>query len=493
MCILIEIIISSFLSIILFTLALLLFRNKGSTINKYLSFIFLNTSLWNLFVVLMVLTPNHKLKIFFYYCNYISITTSAVLTLATILSFLKLDSLLTRKNLMAFFILPCVSIVSIFTNNFHHLFAKELHIAILDGFEVVFSTDNYLFYIHTVYSYTLFFVCLLLLVMNWFNVAKLYRKQMGILIFAIVIPLIINYIYVQYDFSSVLLDLTPLSFGMTSIIFFISFSHLKFGHIVPISRGYIFTNNITPIIVLDTDDNIIDINMAAEKIFNTNLKFLFNKNISVINDLMEKEIITDTSIKVYINSRVYNVINSIIYNRKGTIIGHFKSFIDITNEELSLNKLEYLGYHDYLTGLYNRTYFNNIINDIQIKDKLPLGIISGDLNNLKYVNDTLGHKAGDNVIIQAAKILEKRVGDRGLVFRMGGDEFCILIPNTNEKEIEKLLFIISENFRVYSMYSTNIALGYAIKTNPNQSFEPLFTQADAHMYINKKRIKGKIC
>ena len=490
MCVLIEIIISSFLSIILFTLALFLFRKKGSTINKYLSFIFLDTSLWNLFVVLMVLTPNHQLKIFFFYCKYIALTTFAVFTLATILSFLKLDTLLTKRNLMALFILPCAFIISIFTNNFHHLFAKEIHIAMLDGFEVVFSTDSYLFYIHTVYSYSLFLICLLLLVMNWSNVAKLYRKQMGLLIFAMIIPLVINYIYIYFNYSGVLLDLTPLSFGVSSIIFLICFIHLKFGHIVPISRGYIFTNNITPIIVLDTDDNIIDMNMSAEKIFNTNFKTLFNKNISVLNESMDKEITTDTSTKVYINSRIYNVMNSIIYTKNGTIIGHFKSFYDITNEELSLNELEYLGYHDYLTGLFNRTYFNNIINDIQMEDKLPLGIISGDLNSLKNVNDTLGHKAGDNVITQAAKILEKRVGERGLVFRMGGDEFCILIPNTNETEIKNLLDIISENFRVYSMYSTNIALGYAIKTTPNQSFDQLFSQADSHMYVDKKRIKG---
>ena len=309
---------------------------------------------------------------------------------------------------------------------------------------------------------------------------------------AMLIPLVISFIHLYSNSSLPILDLTPLSFGFSLVIFIFGVFHFHFGHIIPIARGYTFTNNTTPIIVLDIDDSIVDMNMSAETIFNTKFEDISNKHLSVLNEYIQKQIINDTSTKVFIHSNIYNVIDSTIYAKNGTILGKFKSYYDITIEQLYLDDIEYLGYHDYLTSLYNRSYLSIRINDLQKEDKLPLGILLGDLNGLKAINDTLGHKAGDEVIVQASVILEKNIGEKGSVFRVGGDEFCILIPNTNETEIKNLLDIIYKDFILDSLYSVGIALGYSLKKATNQPFNQVFAEADTNMYIEKNKIKENL-
>ncbi|MEA4882842.1 MAG: diguanylate cyclase [Clostridia bacterium] len=99
--------------------------------------------------------------------------------------------------------------------------------------------------------------------------------------------------------------------------------------------------------------------------------------------------------------------------------------------ENGANKLTFLSCHDSLTGLYNRTYLQKRLAEMDSKDSLPMSVVVGDMNGLKLVNDALGHAQGDRLIVKAAEILRSVCRDEDIMVRWGGDEFVIIMPQVD--------------------------------------------------------------
>jgi diguanylate cyclase (GGDEF)-like protein len=147
---------------------------------------------------------------------------------------------------------------------------------------------------------------------------------------------------------------------------------------------------------------------------------------------------------------------------------------------------------DLLTGCYNRNAYKNDTNDW--KDLQNVLLVTCDLNNLKRCNDTFGHAYGDKYITDSADILKKIFSKYGKIYRIGGDEFCIIIPDSSKCNIVKLLADLIEEERAYNAASAvilmQIACGYAVfdeKTDTNM--EDIRNRADERMYKNKKELK----
>jgi len=130
-----------------------------------------------------------------------------------------------------------------------------------------------------------------------------------------------------------------------------------------------------------------------------------------------------------------NEIFEILIDSIGNVIGIVGRSIDITKEKIVQERLKYLSYTDILTGANNRTSFEERAREYNKECYLPLGIIMGDVNGLKLVNDTFGHQDGDKLLIELVNVLKLVCKDIGEIFRIGGDEFVILIPNTSLKNI----------------------------------------------------------
>lgn len=171
---------------------------------------------------------------------------------------------------------------------------------------------------------------------------------------------------------------------------------------------------------------------------------------------------------------------------------------DITEKRKEEDKIKYLSFHDELTKLYNRRYFENEIKRLDTKRQLPISIIIADINGLKIINDSLGHEKGDELLIKSAKILKQVIREEDILARQGGDEFAILLPQTTQKEAEKIINRINNksNKTKKDELTVSIALGTASKTKLSQDINNILKKADDNMYQNKlsesKSTKSKI-
>ncbi|WP_353106585.1 HD domain-containing phosphohydrolase [Acetoanaerobium noterae] len=154
--------------------------------------------------------------------------------------------------------------------------------------------------------------------------------------------------------------------------------------------------------------------------------------------------------------------------------------------EVSTQELLYKTYHDELTGLYNRVYFSEILEEIQSKP-LPLSIIVADLNCLKITNDTFGHEAGDKLIINMAKLIQSNIEEGHIACRIGGDEMIVIMPETDARKSLDILAKIKQATISSKEEPIRplVALGAATKINEDESFSRLFKRAEEKMYENK--------
>jgi diguanylate cyclase (GGDEF)-like protein/PAS domain S-box-containing protein len=178
-----------------------------------------------------------------------------------------------------------------------------------------------------------------------------------------------------------------------------------------------------------------------------------------------------------------------IYDDSGEMLRVVGIAADITDLKLGEEKLKYLSLHDPLTGLYNRIYFEEEMSRIEKGRHETVGIISCDVDGLKLVNDTLGHDQGDNLLVTAAGVIRECFREGDLVARIGGDEFCILLPDTTEPAVEKACQRIQEAVISYNATGPEIPLsisvGSAVSKDANRSPRDLFKEADNSMYRKK--------
>jgi diguanylate cyclase (GGDEF)-like protein/PAS domain S-box-containing protein len=161
---------------------------------------------------------------------------------------------------------------------------------------------------------------------------------------------------------------------------------------------------------------------------------------------------------------------------------------DISDRKKIENKLQYLSSHDSLTGLYNRSFFESKFDCVKKENSYPISVIVADLDGLKMVNDTCGHEAGDVLIKSAAKILDSVFRAEYIVARVGGDEFVILLPESDEQKTSALLERIREAERRINsenrLARVRLSLGNATAHHAIE-MQNLLNRADKRMYEDK--------
>ncbi|MEH7247757.1 EAL domain-containing protein [Neobacillus niacini] len=275
--------------------------------------------------------------------------------------------------------------------------------------------------------------------------------------------------------------------------------------------------SIDTMIVIDENGIVLKVNPAVEKMFNYIESEIMNQHLSVLFDRMSKASIL-TILKT-VNNLNYLLGNENSYemtaSRKdgssfpveiqiGKRFVQDRSLIaftirDITKKKLDQEKITFMAYHDSLTNLPNRHLFNE-----QLTLKLheakqsnqPLVIMYVDIDRFKHINDSIGHLMGDRLLQEIAKRLSESVRKQDLVARVGGDEFTILLPETDR---ESALEIAEDIFKVFyspfyiDNYELFITTCIGISTFPydGEDAQVLLRNADAALYHAKKQGKNQ--
>ncbi len=180
--------------------------------------------------------------------------------------------------------------------------------------------------------------------------------------------------------------------------------------------------------------------------------------------------------------------------RDDKIIGAVLSFFDVSIRKKNERHIEYLNYHDWLTGLYNRRFYEENISLLNIPENLPISIIFGDINGLKLTNDVFGHTVGDKLIKCACEKLQDFFGENGIIARIGGDEFIVILPKTTQTQCEKSIAELKncmEDHKINAI-KCSMAIGSATKTTESQNIIRIIEDAENKMYYEKNINRSKI-
>jgi diguanylate cyclase (GGDEF)-like protein/PAS domain S-box-containing protein len=170
-------------------------------------------------------------------------------------------------------------------------------------------------------------------------------------------------------------------------------------------------------------------------------------------------------------------------------LGFVAVFRDVTEQQQKEAEILYLNYHDLLTGLYNRNFFEEELKRLDTERQLPLSVIMGDANNLKLVNDVFGHREGDELLRAMARLLKESCRSEDIISRWGGDEFTILLPRTDADRAALICRRIQakcKDFRTAERrVRPSISLGHETKTDMAVDIAHVIKSAEDMMYKNK--------
>jgi len=174
------------------------------------------------------------------------------------------------------------------------------------------------------------------------------------------------------------------------------------------------------------------------------------------------------------------------YNNEGDIeiVGVSRN---IDERKKSEKEILYLGYHDQLTGLYNRRLYEEELNRLDTERNLPLTLVMGDVNGLKLINDSFGHAMGDRLLVKVAEVLRKGCRSDDIIARLGGDEFVAILSKTDTSDAEEIITRIKALLLEEKIGSIGISIsfGYETKHKMEESIQEIIKKTEDHMYRHK--------
>jgi diguanylate cyclase (GGDEF)-like protein/PAS domain S-box-containing protein len=463
-------------------------------------------------------------KIFWFNIMYLGVLALPTFFLLFVLAFTHHDEWLTRRNLFLLSVQPVVALLLQWTNAYHHLFYSSLQAVQQQGVTTLEVLRGPGYYANVLYSYVILTIGFLLLTRGALRSSPLYANQYRLLLLGSVLPWAGSF-YSEFYFDEWRgLDLAPLMFGVTGIIFALAVFRTRFMDLIPVARSYLIENMCDGVLVLDERNRILDMNPAMAALLENDSSAYVGRNASEVfsewmqdSDFLAGQSETHTELRAGKDpSRYLDLRVTPLYDRDRSLNGRLMVFRDITRLKqvektlryvndrqqsqliaigLLQSKLREQAIRDPLTSLFNRRYLEETL-DHELarasREGYSICIAMLDLDHFKKINDTYGHEAGDHVLMAIAATLsdETRRGD--FACRYGGEEFVVVMPNIDHRvayeRAEQIRASLNSLYIPYEIYTltTTISIGIACYPAHGQTREAILRAADKAMYAAKQ-------
>jgi diguanylate cyclase (GGDEF)-like protein/PAS domain S-box-containing protein len=491
-----------------------------------LSLLLLAMTLWSSTYALYFLPISSTIKIHLPYVTYISVVTVPSLFLVFTLAFTNQEHWLTSRIIGLLLAEPILTLFLVWTNQYHDLVFQA---SAQTGIPLIEMPHGPWYLINMVYSYLIILVGLAILVYGMARSSPLLKNQYLTVLIASLFPWVTS-IIIEYFGQTSQYDFTSVMFGLSGIIFTYSVLSNRFIDIIPVARSRLIESMSDGILVLDTQNRIVDINPAMEKLFDHKPGLLMGTRVSeVLKAWMDQSdsVLRDEKTRIELRlpnspSRYLDLRVTPLYSSRGLLSGRLMVFRDVTdrkqvekklrqaNERLQLqlieigtlqSKLRSQAIRDPLTNLFNRRYLDETL-DRELaraaRENYPVCVIMMDLDHFKKVNDTYGHEAGDLVLKALAETLSacSRRGD--FACRYGGEEFVVVMPNIavevacqRAETLRKTLSAMQIPYGKF-LLSTTISMGIACYPFNGEEREAVLRAADRAMYAAKNAGRNHI-
>ncbi|MEG6586077.1 diguanylate cyclase domain-containing protein [Dendrosporobacter sp. 1207_IL3150] len=264
----------------------------------------------------------------------------------------------------------------------------------------------------------------------------------------------------------------------------------------------LFENSPESIAILDQDNKIVLVNKHFTELFNykkNEIEGCFIDEVVVpenlraegvrLEEIARREYVQAETVRMRKDGSLVDV-QVIAYPIivDGSVVGTYAIYRDISERKAAERQLEYLTYHDSLTGVHNRRYFDRYIEQVSGNGSGSYGVLVFDVDGLKLVNDSFGHARGDELLKKAVELIRCCTPQAGVIARMGGDEFSMVLPYADEIILENMVkdlqTKISEFNSSCNEFTVSLSIGYAIAEN-GQRISDALQEADSRMYKEK--------
>ncbi len=472
----------------------IIFRLKSSEDLKITALLLIGTTVWISGLVLEIINVTLVGKVIFNSLGYLGATMVPVIIFVLSAKLAGFTRLIKKDVLIAISIIPAADLISHIASDVSRLMRNNLTVqpdGILEsatggGYEIV-------GWIGIGYYSFLILLSIIFLFLVIAGRHRFFRRQALILLLSVIIVFTLDMLH-SFKVIPAITNPSPFVLCLAWIVYWTAGNrYLRLGEVVPINYESILENINDSVIVLNKKDEVNFLNRPAQELFSANPDFM-GKHISSLwpgysLDLTEGQPEAKKDIMINAGGRdsYFDVSLSPVKIRQKEIAGKLLVMKDITERKEYEDKIKYMSFHDYLTGLYNRAFFEEELARLNVERNLPLSIVMGDVNGLKMVNDTYGHEKGDELLKRVAEILKQSFRKSDIISRWGGDEFIILLPLTERRTAEEIAGRVKKTCSEHDTEDMpiSISLGIATKIKEDESIDEIIKASEDKMYTDK--------
>ena len=453
---------------------------------------------WLLTAILFYLLTDHSAAAYVENVPFVFIAFSPVLLLVFVVRFYGSKTHLTLKHIALLSILPLATSCIVLFPQLSWMLRADYRILQISPLHMTSYNWNFWFFIHAAYSYILMIASSVFVIRQHRKQRKNFLLPSTLMVAGIFVTMLCNILTLSMPLPTG--DYTLVGMSCSIVIFYYAIANNPKVEYLALARKTLYSHIGMPVLILDGYEQVLDVNLAAAA-FLKNIKysapspFPFDdilRAIKTFGGTVEAGYSAGTDLNLFIpvggKTVVYTLTQRDVEDKKGNAIGRYILMLDITQLSTMIDELEYMADIDPLTGIANRRAFDEKCTELDIPGHLPLSFIVGDVNRLKYVNDNMGHRKGDELLKVIAGVLTRVCPDDGLTARIGGDEFIMVLPGYDAPRAKKLMdeidALVKTEARPFAQAS--IALGVITKTQPGQIISDLINTADREMYRQKR-------